>query len=421
MKKIIIILGVALVSFISLNAQSVNDSISMGVFYTNQVFYSLANGQVANIDNNNWELGFSAYGNGAAGSAIILNEATATLWAYPGDISEWATFDTTGYTGWEQLLNTDTSWTNGAFNVHRGASGTFDMGWGVLNPLNNYWTFGDSLYLIKLSDNSFRKLWIVSLKSGTWEYKYANVDGSNEQTFSIVKSTYPNRNFVYHSILNNVIIDREPDNTTWDIMFAKHTDYISYAGQYVSVTSVFNNRNVWSAKAYEADYVAASTSITPQTTLNQKINNIGREWKKYSSATGWTVFDSIAYFVYDNDSSDFYRIVFTGFGGMLSGKTYFTKELLQNVSVNDIEQKVTMSIYPNPTSGNVTLLLDYPSSDKLKINIFDLSGKAVYQDNIGLSTGVNQELLAINHLTSGIYLLSIKNEKINIAQKLIIR
>ena len=157
--------------------------------------------------------------------------------------------------------------------MHRGASGTFDMGWGVLNPLNNYWTFGDSLYLIKLSDNSFRKLWIVSLKSGTWEYKYANVDGSNEQTFSIVKSTYPNRNFVYHSILNNVIIDREPDNTTWDIMFAKHTDYISYAGQYVSVTSVFNNRNVWSAKAYEADYVAASTSITPQTTLNQKINN----------------------------------------------------------------------------------------------------------------------------------------------------
>lgn len=421
MKKFITTLSILLVSFLNVKAQSVNDSTSMNAFYTNQVFYSLANGEIANIDNNNWELGFATYGNGAAGSAIILNEATATLWAYPGDTSAWNSFDTTGYVGWEQLLNTDTSWTNGAFNVHRGAAGTFDMGWGELNPLNNYWTFGDSLYLVKLSDNSFRKLWILSLKSGTWEFKYANIDGSNEQTFSIVKSTYPNRNFVYHSILSNSTIDREPDNTTWDIMFAKHTDYISYAGQYVSVTSVFNNRNVWSAKAYEADYATASTSINPQTSLNQNINNIGREWKKYSSATGWTVFDSIAYFVYDNDSANFYRVVFTGFGGMLSGKSYFNKELLQNVSVNDFEQKVSMSIYPNPTRGNVTLLLDYPSNDNLEINIIDLSGKIVYQNVLSLSAGVNQKLLDINHLTSGLYLMSIKNEKFNTSQKLIVR
>ena len=421
MKKIITILGVILLSLINIKAQPVNDSTSMEAFYTNQVFYSLANGEVANVDNNNWELGFSTSGNGAAGSAIILNEATATLWTYPGDISEWSAFDTTGYTSWEQLLNTDTSWTNGAFNVHRGASGTFDMGWGVLNPMNNFWTFGDSLYLVKLSDNSFRKLLIVSLKSGAWEFKYANIDGSDEQTFSIVKTNYPNRNFVYHSMLTNTTIDREPDSSTWDLMFAKHTDYVTPPGTYVSVTSVFNNRNVWSAKAHEADYAAASTSTTPQTSLNQNIDNIGREWKKYSSATGWAVYDSIAYFVYDNDSADFYRVVFTGFGGMMSGKTYFTKELLQNVSVNDFEQKIAMSIYPNPTSGNVTLLLDYPSNDNLEINIFHLSGKAVYQNNIGLSTGVNRKLLDINHLTSGIYLLSIKNEKINTSQKLIIR
>jgi hypothetical protein len=421
MKKIITILGVILLSLINIKAQPINDSTSMEAFYTNQVFYSLANGEVANVDNNNWELGFSTSGNGAAGSAIILNEATATLWTYPGDISEWSAFDTTGYTSWEQLLNTDTSWTNGAFNVHRGASGTFDMGWGVLNPMNNFWTFGDSLYLVKLSDNSFRKLLIVSLKSGTWEFKYANIDGSDEQTFSIVKTNYPNRNFVYHSMLTNTTIDREPDNSTWDLMFAKHTDYVTPPGTYVSVTSVFNNRNVWSAKAHEADYAAASTSTTPQTSLNQNIDNIGREWKKYSSATGWAVYDSIAYFVYDNDSADFYRVVFTGFGGMMSGKTYFTKELLQNVSVNDFEQKIAMSIYPNPTSGNVTLLLDYPSNDNLEINIFDLSGKTVYQNNIGLSIGVNQKLLDINYLTSGIYLLSIKNEKINTSQKLIIR
>ncbi|MCB9360863.1 MAG: T9SS type A sorting domain-containing protein [Flavobacteriales bacterium] len=422
MKKNITVLSLVMAMVVSnLFGQSLNDSTSMEAFYTNQVFYSLSNGEVANIDNNNWELGFSTSGNGAAGSSIILNEATTTLWAYPGDISEWSAFDTTGYEGWEQLLNTDTSWTNGAFNVHRGASGTFDMGWGVLNPMNNYWTFGDSLYLVKLSDNSFRKLWIVSLKSGTWEYKYANIDGSNEQTFSFLKTNYPNRNFVYHSILNNVIIDREPDNTTWDLMFAKHTDYVNPPGTYVSVSSVFTNKNVWSAKAYEANFAAASTSTTPQTILNQNITNIGREWKKFSSSTGWTVFDSIAYFVYDNDSSSFYRLVFTGFGGMMSGKTYFNKELLQNVSVNDVDQNVQLSIYPNPTQGNVTLLVDYPSSDNVEIKIVDLSGKLAYQNILGLSAGINQKVLDINHLTSGVYIMSIRNEKFNTSQKLIIR
>lgn len=420
MKNVFIGLGILLINLTGYT-QSVNDSTDMGAFYTNQVFYSLANGEVANIDNNNWELGFSAYGNGAAGSAIILNEATTSLWAYPNDTSGWSTFDTTGYANWEQLLNTDTSWTNGAFNKYRGAAGMFDMGWGVLYPQNNFWTFGDSLYLAKLSDNSFRKIWIVSLKSGVWEFKYANVDGSNEQTFTIDKANYNNKNFVYHSLLNNTTIDREPDNTTWDLMFVKHTDYVSYANQYVSVTSVFNNRNVWTAKAHEADYSSASTSLTPQTTLNQNITNIGREWKKYSSSTGWQIFDSIAYFVYDNDSSHFYRVVFTGFGGMMSGKTYFNKELLQNVGVNSFEEKVTFSLYPNPTTdGNVTLLFNYPNNDEVEIEVIDLSGKIVFRDVKNLVLGLNQKQLNLN-LSKGIYLLNVRNKQFNATQKLLIR
>jgi hypothetical protein len=417
------ILTFLLFNLFSFNAigQSVNDSTSMNTLYTNQVFYSLDNGEVANINNNDWEIGFSASGNGAAGSAIILNEATTSLWAYPGDTSQWSTFDTTGYVSWEQLLNTDTSWTNGAFNVYRGATGAFDMGWGVLNPMNNFWIFGDSLYLLKLSDNSFKKLWIISLKTGVWAYKYANADGSNEQTFTITKSNYPNRNFVYHSMISHQIIDREPDNTTWDLMFTKHTDYVNPPGTYVSVTSVFNNRNVWSAKAHEVNYAAASIATNPQTTFNQNINNIGREWKKYSSSTGWVIYDSIAYFIYDNDSSNFYRVVFTGFSGTGSGKTYFNKELLQNVSVNDVEQKVQLSIYPNPTQGNVTLLINYPISNDIEVAIVDLAGKLVYQNIIPLLSGVNQKILDVNHLTSGIYILTIKSEKINTSQKLIIR
>ncbi|MBV6483842.1 MAG: hypothetical protein KFKLKKLM_00300 [Flavobacteriales bacterium] len=419
MKNLIITAFIISTFLISIKAQPISDSTSMQASYTNQVFYSLDNGEISNLDNNNWSIAFSVSGTGAAGSAILLNEATSTLWAYPGDKNQWSSFDTSNFNSWKRLLNTDTTWTNGAFNVYRGAAGTFDMGWGILNPSNNFWTFGDSLYLIKLSDDSYRKLWIVSLKSGLWEFKYANVDGSNEQVITFNKSTYPNRNFVYFDMINNQLIDREPNNNSWDLTFVKHTDFVSPPGTYVSVSSVFNNKNVWSAKAHEANYAAALISTTPQTAFNQRIDNIGREWKKFSSATGWVVYDSIAYFVYDNDSTQFYRIIFTGFGGLGNGKTYFTKELLTNVGINDIENKTNFSIYPNPATNNLTLLLNHNKTEILTVEIYNIAGKVVQQKQLTTTAGVQQYNFNISDLSSGFYVLSIHSDNFKLTQKFV--
>lgn len=419
MKNLIITAFIISTFLISIKAQPISDSTSMQASYTNQVFYSLDNGEISNVDNNNWSIAFSVSGTGAAGSAILLNEATSTLWAYPGDKNQWSSFDTSNFNSWKRLLNTDTTWTNGAFNVYRGAAGTFDMGWGILNPSNNFWTFGDSLYLIKLSDDSYRKLWIVSLKSGLWEFKYANIDGSNEQVITFNKSTYPNRNFVYFDMINNQLIDREPNNTTWDLTFVKHTDFVSPPDTYVSVSSVFNNKNVWSAKAHEANYAAALISTTPQTAFNQRIDNIGREWKKFSSATGWVVYDSIAYFVYDNDSTQFYRIIFTGFGGLGNGKTYFTKELLTNVGINDIENKTNFSIYPNPATNNLTLLLNHNKTEILTVEIYNIAGKVVQQKQLTTNSSVQQYNFNISDLSSGFYVLSIHSDNFKLTQKFV--
>lgn len=419
MKTIYTILA-ALIITSSIKAQAVYDSTSMGALYPNQVFYSLDNGEVANVDNNNWDIAFSVSGNGAAGSAILLNEATSTLWAYPGDTSAWNSFDTTNYANWQRLLNTDTTWTNGAFNLYRGANGTFDMGWGILNPTNNFWTFGDSLYLIKLSDNSFRKLWILSLKSGVWAFKYANIDGSNEQIITITKSTYPNKNFIYHSILNNQTIDREPVNSSWDLTFVKHTDYVNPPGTYVSVTSVFSNKNVWSAKAHEVDSATAAVSTTPQTAFTQNISNIGREWKRYISAQAfWNVYDSVAYFVYDNDSTNFYRIQFTAFGGMSNGKTFFYKELLNNVGIADENVQATFALYPNPVKNNLTLLLNSNKSELLDIDIYSINGVLVAQQRLNASSGTQQLNINTSDLSNGFYMVNIKSESYNLSQKFI--
>lgn len=408
-----------IVLFILMNnsfAQPVSETVSMQAQYQQQVFYNLENGIIKSESVSNWDIAFAVSGNGAAGSAILLNETNATLWAYPGDTSEWSSFDTTNYLTWERLLNTDTSWTNGAFNVYRGANGTFDMGWGVLNPQNNYWTFGDSLYLIKLADNSFKKLWIVSLKTGTWEFKYANVDGSNEQTITFNKNNYPNRNFVYFSIINNQLIDREPDNTTWEITFVKHTDYISYANQYVSVTSVFSNINVWSAKGHYPDFTTANTATSPQTAFTKNINNIGREWKKYSSANGWEVYDTIAYFVHNYDSTKLFRIVFTGFGGMANGNAYFDIEEIISTTITENLTNISFDFYPNPAKENINILITN-DIENTQLNLIDINGKTVKSTLLRYNT--NQ--LYVGDIPKGIYFIQLITQHQTLTKKLIIQ
>jgi hypothetical protein len=402
----------------NLNAQGVNDMVSMSTNYTNQVFYSFENGEVANISNLDWNIAFSLSGEGALGSSIILNEATSSLWGAPLDTNDWATFDSTGYaSSWQQLLNSDTSWTNGAFNHNRGQDSFFDLGWGTLNPNNNYWTFGDSLYMIKLGDGSFKKLWIVSLKTGVWTFKYANPDGTNEVTLNITKADYTNKNFVYVSLQNDAIIDREPDNTTWDIMFSKHTDFVNPPGMYIGVTSVFNNVGLYTATSNEVDNAAALVATTPQTSFNQNTINIGRTWKKRVSGN-WVVNDSIAYFAWNIDSTSLFRIVFTAFDGQSTGNAYFNIEKLGTVGLSEaISDKETVVLYPNPTSDNFTIKFTTNSDEVYNVNLFNNQGELVLK-----KTKINNTVnIDVQDLPKGIYFYQIISKSIQKTGKLIVQ
>jgi len=413
MKKLLLSIFTILTSIV-INAQSVNDSTSMEQFYTNQVFYSFANGETANVPNNNWDIAFSLSGQGSAGSAILLNEATSTLWQAPMDTTAWATFDSTGQLGWEQLLNSDTSWTNGAFNRYRGANSFFDMGWGDLNPNNNYWTLGDSIYLIKLGNGDFKKLWIKSLKQGVWNFTYADVNGANENSITITKTDYPNKNFIYVSLENGNIIDREPNNSSWDIMFSKHTDYVFPPGMYIGVTSVFNNVGLWTARSDEADFNAAINTTTPQQAYNQNVINIGRTWKRRVSGQ-WVVNDSIAYFAWNKDSTDLYRIVFTDFGGMTTGKSYFNITKIATVGISENNISKTINVYPNPANTNVTINVTGFKNNSL-LRIYSTNGQLIKTQTVinGIQT------ISVEDMPKGLYIYTLNDDTKTIRGKLVI-
>ena len=58
MKKLLLS-TLGLLALVSAKSQQVSDMISTGSGYTNAVFYSLENGEVANVSNEDWDVAFN--------------------------------------------------------------------------------------------------------------------------------------------------------------------------------------------------------------------------------------------------------------------------------------------------------------------------------------------------------------------------
>ena len=396
-----------------INAQTINDSVTLGAGYANQIWYSLENDEQGTALNSEWDLAFSTAGQGAN---ILINSAIGTkLWAYPSsDTSGWTTVDTTGITTWTLLYNSDTSWNEGAFRQNM-SSNPYDLGWGIYDPITHF-VVGDSLFVIKLSDNSYKKLWIQQLASGTYTFRYANLDGANDNVVSLVKTDYTNKNFGYYSLQTNTAFNREPISAEWDLLFTKYTAFIPNP---YGVTGVLCNKEVTIAEARPVDVITISHDDYPYTT---PMNTVGYDWKSFAGT--WTIEDSSAYFV-KGLSGNIWKIIFTGFGGSADGKFKFTKELVSGVGLKEIaNDKIgELSVYPNPSNGNsftVLYELNQPASN-VELSIIDALGREIYATTTENGIGFYQlELNGIN-LKPGMHFISLSIDGHSIQQKLFVK
>ena len=81
----------------------------------------------------------------------------------------------------------------------------------------------------------------------------------------------------------------------------------------------------------------------------------------------------------------------------------------------------SLSIYPNPATDVVHL--KYTSSDPgdIEVKILDLSGKEVYGTTFSVNSSGIQKEIDIRHLSAGIYILQIDNQKELTSKKLIVK
>jgi hypothetical protein len=92
-----------------------------------------------------------------------------------------------------------------------------------------------------------------------------------------------------------------------------------------------------------------------------------------------------------------------------------------NYGVNELKPQALPLLYPNPSDGNIHLLLPEPATGKFRFTVYDMTGKQVYS---GILSGAGDQTLVRLDLTSlprGIYLLKLKATRTVYQNKIIIQ
>jgi len=407
LQKLVLVVMAAGVSFAA-TAQT-TDTVTVNPGYTNQTFYSFSTGTVSSVSNLDWDLGFQL--RGYLASILINSKNNVRLYKANKSVADWSTMtaaDTTGIlsTPTNELFNSDTSWNFGAFNRTNNPADMFDLGWGNYDFMTHAIT-GDSVYFIKLSSGVYKKLCIVSLANSIYDFKWADLDGSNETLGAINKTTYAGKSFVYFSLLNNQIIDREPSFYSWDLSFAQYltTTPITY-----KVTGVLLNDSITAVKAYPVDVNNASSVGL---TFDKAINIIGYDWKTFNMATNtFDISDSTVYFVQDHQGT-IWKMIFTGFGGSANGNFYFSKGTTTGIGQIENSAIKTFDAAPNPAHSSTRLILSSEKAGDAQMQVISMNGMLMSSEVIQLNNGLQSIDLSLTSLTPGIYqvLITMGNER----------
>jgi hypothetical protein len=384
------------------------DSISMQQNRTHESYYSMANGEAANVDNTDWDIAFQLTGFG--GSSIRANGHTGVMvYVYPNG-TDFTTVDTTGMS-WDALYNSEEEWYTGAFDQDADPQDPFDLGWGEYSMITHTIN-GNRIFILELPSGDYKKLMIESLASGVYSFRHANLDGSSEVVASVDKSNFTDKNFAYYSISNDQVVDREPANNSWDIVFTKYVAEVA-PGMSYGVTGVLSNDGV---HVRQADGVDPAMADYNNFQVDSVIDVIGYDWKSFSMGV-YEITPDLSYFVEDLDG-DLWHLVFTRFDLSSSGKTVFAKEQVGSANVEDVEDIKAFGIYPNPAQDVTTIMFDTESETKL--TIIDMQGSIVYEESLQ-PNGFITHKLALTNFQSGVYFVHLSTEKGSSAQKMFVQ
>ena len=399
----------------SVSAQTVvYDEVSMNPGNTDMVFYSIEDGYVSSITQSVWDLAFDV---SPMGATIRINGGNGCELFLYGGIETWDDVDMAVIETLPNLYNDQSNWGVGAYS--QGGDGMFDIGWGLYDVVTHIVT-GNKVFVIKLGDGTLKKTKIVSLEAGEYKFVYSNIDGTDSQEISVLQSDYTDKNFVYFNFEEGMVMDLEPDNNSWNLVFLKYVADLG-GGYYYPVTGCLANPNTniqqlegLADPFYDSDF---STEL-----MSDLADEIGYDWKSYDMEAGvYNIVVDRCYFVSEENGS-IWRIVFTAFEGSATGNVEMGI-LLEQPAVNDVSNlNVTdnlneILLYPNPAS-NENVILEMAQKTDAAVYIYDSKGSIVLAPSI-VNDG-NFVSLQVKELSQGIYFVEVRADAASSTKRLII-
>lgn len=409
-------------------AQSFQE-ISTGAGYNKQSFIKLNDGSQKQVNNDAWDLAFTAFGFQDAG--IFINESsgssmgqnlplTELYYALTDDFS--AAIDLETIKDYK-YLNSEASWNFGAFNEVRDTLNPFDFGWGDYQPASNR-VIGNKVYVLKLRNGEYRKIKIESLTGTTYTFRYAKLDGSGEVTKTLNKLTdNKGQKLIFFSFTTNETVDVLPSGG-FDLMYCR---YISIAKdpngtivQQYNVTGVLTGPGILTAEADGVDpktvtYVDYTDKLSTQSDI------IGYDWKTLTGIS-WVLDQDKVFFVKTTDNH-MWRLHFIDFEGSSTGTAVMEKTDLGLFSSSTDLVGVQTGIFPNPVDDQLILSLDITedSGSDINIDITNVNGQMMTSRVVKNQQGLKVFEINTTDWNKGIYLVRISNGSKQMVTKKIVR
>lgn len=412
---------VFIIAFNILNATEIRIPTEGGA---KSVYFNLNSLESTNVNADDWQLSFKS---GNIAGTIRSNKNTKVFRAIDLTIEDFKTpidaADIVDKSKFVELINDPSDWKMGAFNDGGSPEEDFNYGWGEYSQGSGI--FGSKLFVIEstIEGKKHQKQFVInSVSDNKYFIELCDLDGTNEFSNEINKSTFSDKNFVYFNILNNEVINNEPNINEWDLLFTEYVTPIQ-AGPDVlnyTVAGVLQHPSLWVSEL-EGD---VSTEPSDDT-YSPMINTIGYDWKKFDN--GYVIEDKTYFaqkFTYNEDlervgSGDIYRIRFTNYeGGTDKASTCEVNSLTSSV-----EYKINQfAIYPNIISQNESFNVVWNSNNRVitSMRIINSNGEEILSKNL-TSTNELSNIKIDSNLASGLYFV-IFNYGNNIAtQKLMVK
>ncbi|MGB0881844.1 MAG: T9SS type A sorting domain-containing protein [Vicingaceae bacterium] len=241
----------------------------------------------------------------------------------------------------------------------------------------------------------------------TWIDGNTYYSANNTATFTLTNSNNCDSIVSLDLVVNN-------SNTGIDIQTACNSltwiDGITYtANNNIATFTLTNSNNCDSVVTLDLTIISVDTSVTvTNDTLTANQAGATYQWIDCDNGNSAITGETNQFYIVSNSGN--YGVVVTN--GSCADTSACVQVILSGIERYKGQSRI--SVYPNPTNGNTYISLD--GINDSEISILDLKGKVLYYKN-----NVNSEKVELPTVdfAKGIYLVKIKNNKLNQVIKLI--